>query len=433
MLGSCWLPMSEWHIITGEYPPQRGGVSDYTQLVASGLAEAGDTVHVWCPPSGDAPGTPGVHVHRELGSIAGADLRRVGKLLDRFDRPRHLLVQWVPHAFGFRSLNVPLCLWLWRRAAVHGDRVDLMIHEPFLEFGAGSWRMRGAAAVHRVMMMVLLNAVRRVWVSTPDWEARARPFAAGRDVPFAWLPVPSNVPVLENSARVASIRARYAPAGEHVVGHFGTYAQHFAEELKQVVPGVLEGNNHVFLLLGRGSEVFRKQVVTARPELFHRVHATGGLSADDLSLCLSACDVMVQPYPAGLNNRHGTAMAALAHGRPMVTTRSAITEECWSRADAVWLAPAGDTAALLDLVQKLLASELERERLSAAAAALYRTCFDVSCTVNALRASAVSKVLGGRPGNDLPGELGSIGCSWERSTARDPRAARGLLDGQSRV
>ena len=41
--------MTTWHIITGEYPPAPGGVSDYTEAVAAGLAAAGDEVHVWCP------------------------------------------------------------------------------------------------------------------------------------------------------------------------------------------------------------------------------------------------------------------------------------------------------------------------------------------------------------------------------------------------
>src|SRR5207248_6476969 len=30
--------MIEWHVLTGEYPPQPGGVSDYTRQVARGLA-----------------------------------------------------------------------------------------------------------------------------------------------------------------------------------------------------------------------------------------------------------------------------------------------------------------------------------------------------------------------------------------------------------
>jgi hypothetical protein len=65
------------HIITPEYPPQPGGVSDYTAQVATGLAEAGDEVqvwcpgtHVWCPGTEDASVTGGgVHVHRNLGRI----------------------------------------------------------------------------------------------------------------------------------------------------------------------------------------------------------------------------------------------------------------------------------------------------------------------------------------------------------------------------
>ncbi len=42
----------DWQIVTGEYPPQPGGVSDYTRLVARGLAGAGDRVEVWAPPCG---------------------------------------------------------------------------------------------------------------------------------------------------------------------------------------------------------------------------------------------------------------------------------------------------------------------------------------------------------------------------------------------
>jgi hypothetical protein len=41
-----------WHLVTCEYPPQVGGVSDYSLAVATGLAAAGQTVHVWCPRPG---------------------------------------------------------------------------------------------------------------------------------------------------------------------------------------------------------------------------------------------------------------------------------------------------------------------------------------------------------------------------------------------
>ena len=38
-----------WHLLTGEYPPSSGGVSDYTRALACELARRGLDVHVWCP------------------------------------------------------------------------------------------------------------------------------------------------------------------------------------------------------------------------------------------------------------------------------------------------------------------------------------------------------------------------------------------------
>ena len=43
------MSVTRWVLITGEYPPAPGGVSDYSSMVARGLAEAGDEVHVWAP------------------------------------------------------------------------------------------------------------------------------------------------------------------------------------------------------------------------------------------------------------------------------------------------------------------------------------------------------------------------------------------------
>src|SRR5580765_7945820 len=103
------------HIITGEYPPQAGGVSDYTQIVAAGLAAAGDEVHIWCPAAGgiavngaaagETVDSGGVFVHRALAAFTPAELRRAGKQLDQFPRPRRVLVQWVPHGYGYKSMN----------------------------------------------------------------------------------------------------------------------------------------------------------------------------------------------------------------------------------------------------------------------------------------------------------------------------------------
>src|SRR5206468_6720533 len=103
------------HLITPEYLPKRGGVGDYTRAVARGLSDAGENVHVWC--TSESRGEPGDRfpVHPEFGRFSARDLRRAGAALDRFPGPRRLLVQWVPHGFGYRAMNLGFCFWLWRR------------------------------------------------------------------------------------------------------------------------------------------------------------------------------------------------------------------------------------------------------------------------------------------------------------------------------
>src|SRR5262249_55884977 len=90
-----------WHLVTGEYPPNPGGVSDYTAGLAAALAAAGQAVHVWAPGAARLPGPEpsGVEVHR-IARFSPLGLGRLDRELDRFASPRTILIQYVPHAFG---------------------------------------------------------------------------------------------------------------------------------------------------------------------------------------------------------------------------------------------------------------------------------------------------------------------------------------------
>lgn len=381
--------MSERHLITCEYPPRVGGVADHTRLVAEGLAAEGDRVHVWCPADvgeGPAP-SEGVTVRRELGRFRPADLRRVGRALNRFNAPRRLLLQWVPHGYGYRSMNVWLCLWLWWRARLCGDDLTIIVHEPFLAFGEGTRRQDAVAFVHRLMTTVLLSAARLVWTTIPKWEACWRPYTLGRRVPFGWLPVPSTTPVVANAEEAAATRALYVPADVPLVGHFGTYGELIAGTLRELLPRLLsdEETRCAVLLLGRGSEAMRAELLRTRPALLGRIHAAGTLPPEEVSRHLAACDLLVQPYPDGVSTRRTSVMAGLAHGLAVVTTKGALTESLWEESGAVALAAAGDDDALLDEARRLLASSEERARLGAAGHKLYGARFDLSQTITALR------------------------------------------------
>jgi glycosyltransferase involved in cell wall biosynthesis len=377
-------------VITSEYPPQAGGVSDYTFGVALGLAAQGDCVHVWCPACPGAESVAeGVEVHRELGAFAPGDLRRVGRQLNRFPAPRRILVQWVPHGYGYRSMNLSFCLWLWSRAARHRDTVEIMVHEAYLPFRRGQWRQNVAALAHRFMTALLLRAANRVWISIPGWERCWRPYALGKQIQFQWLPIPSNIPLLSNPRDSMAVRRRYADGDGSLIGHFGTYSSPITTVLEPLLLSLGDDPTGLtVLLMGIGSEQFREDLIRKRPRLAGLIQATGPMSAEALSCHLSACDLLMQPFPDGVSCRRTSIMVGLCHGKPIVTTSGQLTESFWSETGAIALAPVGDDRTFLDLMRRLQADAGERIRMGLAARTLYQERFDVSYTIAALRQTA---------------------------------------------
>jgi glycosyltransferase involved in cell wall biosynthesis len=329
-----------------------------------------------------------VNVYATLGKFAPSDLRATGRALDRFPGPLRLLVQWVPHGYGYKSLNLPFCIWLSYRKWHHGDQVDLVVHEPFLPFKKGKWRQNAAAIMHRVMMMVLLRTADRVWLSTPAWEKMIRPFSLGRRHTYNWLPLPSNVPVVEDPAAAWAIHAKYSPKG-FLIGHFGTFGSPITPILQAIVPPLLRRTEHASLILiGPRSSGFRDRLVQEHPDLAKRIHAVGPIDARDvrLSAHIRSCDLMIQPYPDGVTSRRTSVMAALAHARPTVSTSGPLTEPFWDSSGAVALAPAGDNEAFVESALRILGDPQHRSSLGEAAGKFYRREFDVERIIERLRA-----------------------------------------------
>lgn len=375
--------MTAWHIVTCEYPPAVGGVADYSRLVAEGLAAAGDEVHVWCPPTAGVPGTDArrAHVHPVLGHAGPSDLGALDGALDAVPGPRRLLVQWVPHGYGYRSMNVGFCAWVWRRAR-RGDAVDIMVHEPYLAFREGTWRQDAAALVHRVMTMMLLRAASRVWVSIPTWAERWRPFALGKHVGFEWLPIPSTLPSPPADAAAES-RRRLAPEGP-LIGHLGTYGAPIRRALAASLPTLLNtAPRATVALLGDGGPRFRDSLLQAHPALADRIVAPGRQPRSTLAEHVAACDVLVQPYPDGVSSRRTSAMAGLALGVPVVTNVGPMTEPVWAEREAVSIVD--DSDGWVPAVTALLEDDGARARLIERGQALYADRFDVSRTIGALR------------------------------------------------
>ena len=375
--------MTAWNIITGEYPPQPGGVSDYTRLVAHGLAEAGDEVCVYAPPV-DAPELshhPNLRVNRLPDHFGRRGLKELAQVLDR-DRTARVLVEYVPHAFGMKAMNVPLCLMLLRRRR----NITVMFHEVAYPISRRqSLRHNALGAVNRAMAAMLARSASRIFVAAQAWTASLRRLVpAGREI--NWLPVPSTIPVVRDRAATLAARSRFAISDCALLGHFGTYGPLVTARLSPALQAILSTQTDVrVLLIGRNSEKFRDDFVRDHPAHAARVFATGPLPESDVSICIGACDVMLQPYPDGITSRNTSALAGLAHGKATATTAGRFSEDFWPRSGAVSLAPDQDADALARATIGLLNDRDRAKAMGCAALKLYRDVFDLEHTIAALR------------------------------------------------
>jgi hypothetical protein len=376
---------SPWHMLTGEYPPQPGGISDYTFAVASGLAEGGGEVHLWAPPApGTTPDVPGVTVHRAAGSWSRADLSALDAGLDRFSAPRRLLVQYTPNAFLQRGMNVGFCRWLLRRRR-RGDDVWIMFHEVrYVPVPGDRLARRMLVPVQSWMVRTLLRAATRALVSIPAWAEMLREESPRSLPPIVWSPVPSNIPAVDDPGGVAEIRCRYAPGGLTLLGTFGTFREYIWPILLGVYPVLLEHPGRLALLIGRNSQAFAEMLLADHPALAGRVFATGGLPAEDVARHLQACDLLIQPDPGGVCTKQTTTMAGMVQGRAIVVGSDRLTEPVWAEERCVALAPSTSPADLIRAAESCLADPAERARLGEAARSTYARHFSIERTVEVL-------------------------------------------------
>ena len=376
--------MTAWNIITGEYPPQTGGVSDYTRMVAEGLADAGDDVRIWAPSAaGPAPSSQhNIRVNRLPDHFGLRGLKLLAQELES-DRAARVLVEYVPHAFKMRAMNVPLCLMLLRRRR---SDITVMFHEVAYPISRNqSIRHNALGVVNHAMAAILTRAASRIFVAAQGWtDMLARYAPKGRKI--GWMPVPSTIPVVRDRAATLAVRSRFATPESGLLGHFGTYGPWVTSRLEPALESILSTHQSArVLLIGRNGEKFHEGFVREHPAFASRVFATGALAESDVSTHIGACDVMIQPYPDGITSRNTSALAGLAHGKATATTTGRYSEDIWRQSGAVFLAPDQDAEALARGSIELLNDRDRAKAMGCEAIKLYREVFDLDHTIKGLR------------------------------------------------
>jgi glycosyltransferase involved in cell wall biosynthesis len=360
-------------------------VADYTHLVAQGLARAGDSVHVFAPATEGNADEPGILVHRLENRFGLRALWSLGSALDSLPRGTRVLVQYVPHAFGWKGMNVLFCAWLRFRH----DPLWIMFHEVAFPMASGQrFKHNVLGAVNRVMAWIVARAAERIFVSIPAWEPLLRAIASPK-ASVTWLPVPSMFPPGADPDRAASLRAGLARGSSFLLGHFGTFGESVAPLLAAILSPLLADQEGSVLLVGRGGEAFAASLIRSHPALASRVIATGPLATVEVPAYLAACDLLIQPYPDGVSSRRTTVMAGLAAGVPTVTNEGHLSEPIWRETGAVCLAAAPTPEAFSEAVSRLLYDRGALKALGEAGARVYAVRFSLEKTIETLRAMAL--------------------------------------------
>ncbi len=368
-------------LITGEYPPDQGGMGDFTRELARALAALGHEIHIITtrpPISNPQSPLPDLHppevtTHRVVsgwGWRCWRDIIRLDEAL-RFDV---LNVQYQAAAYRMHpAINLLPWYLRWRgRPPVVVTFHDLRV--PYLFPKAGPLRRQAVLALARWSDGVIVtNREDEEQISNLESQISN----------LARIPIGSNIaPQLPDGYDRDVERARWGVGPDDLLlGYFGFLNESKGgEELIQALALLVERGvpAHLLMIGGRvGSSDPTNRAYAERVEgmiaglgLGERVHRTGYTRPEAVSAGLLATDVCVLPYRDGVSFRRGTLHACLAHRRAVITTRPAVVLPQVRNGENMLLVEPRDPEGLAEAAMRLAADPALRARLETGAAAL---------------------------------------------------------------
>lgn len=334
-------------MISGEYPPDEGGVADYSACLVEALAAEGLNVDVLTTrrpgrapmpvdhaarrseagaaepqpaPGAAAPGR--VSVYRSVRHWHRGALRGLDRLID-LTGPDLVHLQYQAAAYGMHLSIHGLTWWLGHRRSIPSAVTYHDLRVPYLFPKAG--RMRPWA-----LRQLARHADLALTTNEADRAELERSVVGPRQ---ALVPIGSNI---ADAPPAGYDRARFRGTAGYaedslVLAYFGFLNDSkggltLLEALDQLRTA---GRDARLVMIGgavgasdptNARYLAGFEAEAARRGLEDRLRWTGHLPAEGVSAWLHAADLVCLPYADGASYRRGSLLAALAHGRPVVTT-----------------------------------------------------------------------------------------------------------------
>lgn len=364
-------------LITGEYPPDQGGVGDFTRQLGRALANQDHEVHVITSasqPSEVAAQRSQVTVHRAVENWGFGCWRQVLRLSSDLNL-NVLNVQYQAAAYDMHP-GINLVPGRGRRPPVVVTFHDLKVPYLFPKAGPLRWWVVRALA-RRADAVIVTNREDELKLSESGSGIRR----------LQRNPIGSNIePTLPPDFDRTTERARWGVGPDDLLlGYFGFLNESKGgEELIRALSLLVDQGSpaHLLKIGGRAGTsdptnrayADRLDRLIAGLNLDDRVHRTGYVPSERVSASLRAVDVCVLPYRDGVSFRRGSLLACLAHGRAIVTTWPTVPLPEIEDGQNLVLVEPENPSALARAVTRLAADPQRRARLEEGASSLAE-CF----------------------------------------------------------
>lgn len=351
-------------LITGEYPPQQGGVGDYTHALAHALATLGVDVHV---------------ITRQGLGVGGPGPMVVHPIIKRWSFPALSKIRAITQSLNLSILNLQYQAAAYDLSApihflpeVVGATAKTVVtfHDlrlPYLFPKAGP--LRPWAVTH------LARSAQGVIVTDPQDEMELQ--KRGGVKHLTQIPIGSNIaPNPPPDYERGAWRAHWGVhPDEFLIGYFGFLSESKGGDVLIGALAALAGRQaRVKLVLIGGesgssdsanNEAFAREIDKLIRDygVADRIIRTGFVEPRQVSAHLLACDAMILPYRDGVSFRRGSLMAALAHGCPIITTYPAKPLPMLQEGVNIRLVPPDSASAIVLAVTELLDAPELRARL----------------------------------------------------------------------
>jgi glycosyltransferase involved in cell wall biosynthesis len=321
-------------LVSAEYPPQPGGIGDYTALLASHLADAGCTVAVLTSGTGNVRCDSAVAIYPAVPRWTWGFSRIVREVVEE-TRPEILHLQYQTGMYAMHpAINILPGPIPFAKGPDHLYRY-LPVSDPSLK----PWFVTTFHDVLHPYLFPKAGPLRAYATRYLARESDAVVATNGADlVPLkGWnlnaisIPIGSNIPAAVHVDRVG-VRARYGiERGEVLLTTFGlmNHSKGIGTVIEALASLRAGGVNAHLLLVGAGAgandptnAATERQLTAlcAARGVTPFVTRTGALPPGDVAAVLAASDVCLQPYRDGASPRRGSLLAALTQGIPVVTT-----------------------------------------------------------------------------------------------------------------